>query len=125
MLNIYVKIRFDGPECDVRLEAVRVCEFSDVSVDISGLSVLNSVGRRLAKWFLIFFNGYVKDIAEDYSKTLVNGAVKDKSMVSRLMGCAIAGMVLRAADDNEQDTYYDCESDSRNSTINNGDGIDD
>lgn len=122
MLNIYVTIRFDGSECDVRLEAVRVFEFSDVSVDISGLSVLNSVGRRLAKWFLTFFNGYVKDIAEDYSKTLVNGAVKDKSMVSRLMGCAIAGMV-RAADDTEQDTYYDCESDTRNCTV-NGDGMD-
>lgn len=112
ILNIYLTIRFEGSECDVRLEAVRVSEFSDVSVDISGLSVLNSMARRLAEWFLTFFNGYVKDVAEDYSRSLVNRAVNDKSMVSRLMGCAIAGMV-RSADDTEQDTYYDCEADLR------------
>lgn len=111
-MNIYLTIRFDGSECEVRLEAVRVSEFSDVSVDISGLSVLNSVGRRLAVWFLTFFNGYVKNIAEDYSRTFVNGAVKDKSMVSRLLGCAIAGIV-GASDDTEQETYYDCESETK------------
>lgn len=88
-------VRLDRLDCDIELQQLTVQQLSGVRVDLTGFSVLNPLGRRVAQWVMDFFHAFVHDVAENYAREMVNNAVRSKTLVHRLLGYGISGVVDR------------------------------
>lgn len=87
----------------MKLEQISIVKFCDVSVDLTGFSMLNQLSCKVAEWIIQNFSGLVKDIVESYAKRLVNGVFADRELVSRLLGYGMMGMARAAAGSEEED----------------------
>lgn len=99
VFDILLVVRLDGLECGIELQQLTVQQLSGVRVDLTGFSVLNPLGRRVAQFVVDFFHAFIRDVAESYAREMVNSAVRSKTLVHRLLGYGISGVVDRVRKD--------------------------
>lgn len=101
--DVFLTIRFDKTKCDVTLERITIVRFSDVSVEMTGFSMLNQLSCKVAEWIIQSFSSLVKDIVEGYAMRLVNGVFCDQELVGRLLGYGMMGMAMTGKGGVEED----------------------
>lgn len=117
--DIFLTIRFDKTKCDVALEQITIVRFSDVTVDMTGFSILNQLSCKVVEWIIQSFSSLVKDIVESYATRLVNGVFTDPELVNRLLGYGMMGMAIMAGKGGVE------EDDEERSTVSRPDNDDD
>lgn len=101
--DVFLTIRFDKTKCDVTLEQITIVRFSDVTVNMTGFSMLNQLSCKVVEWIIQSFSSLVKDIVESYATRLVNGVFTDPELVGRLLGYGMMGMAMAGKGGVEED----------------------